>query len=72
MKGLDPVASNSRSYGVRVPSPATTIRRARSMPVTVHWRRRRMPWLAYQASSFSTMSCSVRSPVSTGDSRMRL
>jgi hypothetical protein len=72
MKGVEPVASNRRSYSATVPSLAMTSRALRSIFVMVLPRCRVMLFAAYQSTSLSMMSLSVISPASTSESRIRL
>lgn len=66
------VTEVNRSYSASVPSSAVTLRWMRSICVIFFPACSVMPLSRYQAWSLSTMSGSVISPASTGESRMRL
>ena len=72
MKGLEPVHSSSRSYAASVPSSARTMRFTRSISTTFLPACSVMWFSVYHSQLLSTISSTVCSPASTGDSRMRL
>ncbi|MNG39592.1 hypothetical protein D3C84_1277430 [compost metagenome] len=69
---MEPVHIRRRSYSASVPSSARTMRLMRSTSTTLLPACRVILFSAYHSQLLSTISSTVCSPASTGDSRMRL